>query len=69
MARDVDRIIEYVRSVDYIPPVLKQVLVNRIDPPPTRDELDRAHEQVYPNVRNNDPWKDGTVTEPAGPRG
>lgn len=58
MARDVDTIIEFIRRQDYIPPVHRQVLVNRIDPPPTQAELDRAKEQVYPNVRNNDPWKD-----------
>lgn len=48
MARDIDRLIEYVRTLDYLPPVLQQVVVNRLDPEPTQDEIDRAREQVYP---------------------
>lgn len=49
MSRDIDRILDYVRNADYIPPVHRQVIVNRIegDGPPTREELNRAHEQVY----------------------
>lgn len=48
MARDVDRIILYVREQTDIAPVQRQVMVNRLDPPPTQEELDRASAQVYP---------------------
>ena len=48
MARDVDRIIDYVNRQTDIPPVHRQVMVNRLDPAPTQEELDRASAQVYP---------------------
>lgn len=54
MSRDVDRIIEFVNEITDIPPVYKRVLVNRIDPPPTQEELERARLEVYPNAL---PWK------------
>lgn len=49
MARVIDRVIDFVRALDYIPPVQRQVIVNRLDQPPTREELDRALAQVYPS--------------------
>lgn len=50
MARDIDRVIEYVRDLErerFLPPVMAQVVVNRLDVPPTQAELDRARAQVY----------------------
>jgi hypothetical protein len=50
VSRDIDRIIEYVRNLDrwFIPPVHRQVIINRIegDGPPTDEELARAKAQV-----------------------
>jgi hypothetical protein len=47
--RDVDRIIAAVEADSAISPVQKRVLINRIDPPPTREELDRAKRDLgYP---------------------
>jgi hypothetical protein len=46
--RDIDRIIRAIEEDDRIPPVHKRVLINRIEPPPTREELDRAQAEVYP---------------------
>jgi len=48
MARDVDRVMDYVHHMLDVPPVHRQVMLNRLDPPPTQEELDRAREQVYP---------------------
>ena len=45
--RDIDRIIKFVEDDDRIPPVHKRVLINRIEPEPTRAELDRAKVDVY----------------------
>lgn len=52
MSRDVDRVIVYVRNLErerFLPPVMAQVLVNRIDPPPSTEELEVARAQVYPD--------------------
>ncbi len=53
MSRDIDRIIDYVRNLPagFISPVHRQVIINRIegDGEPSREELDRAGEQVYGN--------------------
>lgn len=46
--RDIDRIIEAVKDHPNIPPVHKQVLISRIEVPPTRAELDAAAAIVYP---------------------
>lgn len=48
MARDVDAIIDYVKRQTHIPPIHRQILINRIDPEPTLEEIDRASDQVYP---------------------
>jgi len=50
VSRDVDRVIEFIRAQDYIPPVHRQVMVDRIEGsgPPTPDELERAKGKVYP---------------------
>lgn len=48
--RHIDEILEAVRNHPHIPPVHKQVLISRIEPEPTREELDRASAQVYPFV-------------------
>jgi hypothetical protein len=45
MSRDVDRVIEYVLELErerFLPPVMAQVMVERLDPAPTRDEIERA---------------------------
>jgi hypothetical protein len=50
MARDIDRVIEYVRELErerFLPPIMAQVIVNRLDPPPSPEELDRAKAEVY----------------------
>jgi len=44
--RDIDRLIEFIQECDRIPPVHKRVLINRIESPPTREELDRAAAEV-----------------------
>lgn len=44
--RDIDRIIEAVREHPYISPVHKQVLINRIEPNPTHEEIERAKQQI-----------------------
>lgn len=49
--RDIDRLQEYVRNCEYIRgPVIRQVLVNRLENPPTQEELDVASEQLYGNA-------------------
>jgi hypothetical protein len=48
MNRDVDRVIDYINGLDYIPPVHRRVMVNRLDPRPTQAEIDRAAAEVYP---------------------
>lgn len=45
--RDIDRIIRAVEEDNRIPPVHKRVLINRIEPEPTRAELDRAAAEVH----------------------
>jgi len=44
--RDIDRIIQFVRDDDRIPPVHRQVLITRIERPPTQHELDAARRIV-----------------------
>jgi hypothetical protein len=49
MSRDIDRVIGYVRDLErerFLPPVMAQVIVNRLDPPPAQHELDRASAEV-----------------------
>jgi hypothetical protein len=48
--RDIDAILEAVRREDRIPPIIKQVLINRIEPRPTPEEIERARQQVYPEL-------------------
>lgn len=50
--RDIDRIIRAVEEDDRIPPAHKRVLINRIEPMPTREELDRAKAEVYGEQRS-----------------
>lgn len=57
MARDVDVIIAHIKSLNHIPPIHRQVMANRLDPPPTQAELDEARQTLYPAVKNLDPWK------------
>lgn len=51
MARDVDRVIDFIRAQDFIPPVHRQVMVDRIEGAgePSQAELDRAAAKVYPD--------------------
>lgn len=58
MARDVDTVIEFIRRQNYIPPVLRQVMVSRLDPAPLQEEIEAAKAIVYPEVKHTDPWKD-----------
>lgn len=44
--RDIDSVIEFINASDRFSPVEKQVLVNRITPRPTGDELDAARRQL-----------------------
>lgn len=53
--RDIDRVIEFIRRDSRIPPVHKQVLIDRIEQPPTRQELDAAARIVYPHVFESNP--------------
>lgn len=49
MTRSIDRLLDYVRDLEWMPPIHRQVVINRIDAgEPTREELDRAKAQVYP---------------------
>jgi hypothetical protein len=48
MARDIDSVIEFVRNMNHIAPVQRQVLINRIELWPTQAELDQAYRDVYP---------------------
>lgn len=60
MARDVDTVIAFIRNQSYIPPVHRQVMVNRLENPPSKEELDEAKAIVYPDVKNVDPWKESS---------
>lgn len=62
--RDIDWIIQAIEQDGRIPPVHKRVLINRIEPVPTRDELDRARAEVYPDQLTTD-----TGSRPDGDRG
>lgn len=42
MARDIDDLIDYVKSRNYLSDILKQVVINRIEQPPTKDEIETA---------------------------
>ncbi len=46
MARDIDRLLEHINGLEWLPPIHRQVLINRIEPPPTQGELDCAAAQV-----------------------
>jgi hypothetical protein len=46
MARDIDRVIEYVNGLLELPPVMKRVIINRLNDPPTPEELERAKQEV-----------------------
>lgn len=50
MARTIDRVIDYIRGLDTsggMSPTMKQVLVNRIEKPPSDEELAIARLQLY----------------------
>jgi hypothetical protein len=53
MARTIDHVIQHVRDMDNsggMSPTIKQVIINRLEVEPTREELDRAREQLYPTT-------------------
>jgi hypothetical protein len=53
MTRDVDRVIDYVRELErerFLPPVMAQVMVDRLDPPPTGAEIEQAAKKVHVNA-------------------
>lgn len=58
MARDVDRVLDFIRTQAYIPPIHRQVMLDRLEKPPTNLELEAAKKKLYPEVKNLDPWKD-----------
>lgn len=51
MARDVDRVIDFIRAQEQIPPVHRQVMVDRVEGrgEPDAVELERARAKVYPD--------------------
>lgn len=63
MSRDVDQVIRYVMSLTHLPLVQRQIMVNRLDPRPTQDEIERASEQVYPSAAPSVPAPSATPTE------
>lgn len=58
MARDVDTVIAFINNQSYIPPIHRQVMVNRLENPPSQRELDEAKASLYPDIKNMDPWKE-----------
>lgn len=48
MTRQVDEVIDFIRSLSSIPPVQRQVMIARLDREPTQAELDAAAAVVYP---------------------
>lgn len=44
--RDIDEVIDFVKASDRFSPVHTQVIINRLNPPPTQRELDEARRQV-----------------------
>jgi hypothetical protein len=56
MARDIDRLIEYIRTLDYLSPTEKEVLVARVDYKPTHEEIYNARVQLgyYERPTNDD---------------
>lgn len=44
--RDADWVIDYIRTSTLIDPVVKHVLINRLTPRLTREEIDRARYQM-----------------------
>jgi hypothetical protein len=48
--RTVDRLIDYICEAEWLgSPTQRQVMINRLEAPPTREELDKAKAQLYPN--------------------
>jgi hypothetical protein len=53
MSRDVDRVIDYIRNLErerFLPPVMAQVMVDRLNSPPTDEEIERASRTVRARV-------------------
>lgn len=46
MARDIDRLIEYVDTCDWLPPVHREVVKARLEAEPTKEELEVARKKV-----------------------
>lgn len=46
MARDIDDVIEFVMNFDRLSVIHKQVVINRLQNPPTEDELKTARAQL-----------------------
>ena len=44
--RDVDEVIEFIRSRPWGSETEKQVMIDRLDPKPTKEELDAAYSKV-----------------------
>ena len=64
MTRPIDKVINYVKALqnDYqFSPVIKQVIINRLNESPTQQELILASEQVLGKVTN--PWFEGRSAE------
>jgi hypothetical protein len=56
--RDVDWVIEYTARCERINPVVKQVLLNRLIVPMSREEIDRARYQLR---RNEARWDEKPI--------
>jgi len=53
VARDIDRVIDYVRELErerVLPPVMAQVIVDRLDPAPTEEETELAAAKVRAKI-------------------
>lgn len=46
MARDIDILISHVKQLDW-PATMKQIIVNRLEPNPTPEEIERAARMIY----------------------
>jgi hypothetical protein len=47
MARDIDRVLDFIRLESAIPPIHRLVLIKRCEVPPTPEELEAARTELY----------------------
>lgn len=61
--RDIDRLMDHVRECEYIRgPIIKQAIINRLEAPPTQEELDVARQQLY-GKHDSFPESEHTIAE------